>query len=81
MRQVDTEFLDLVNRDGAFDLIANSAAQGSEGISANVLSPREFCEFEELKIFNERLDEFKVGVHSFVVGVVVATELASDKRH
>ena len=78
---INTEFLDLVNRDGAFYLIANSAAQGSEGISANVLSPREFCEFEELKILSERLDEFKVGVHSFVAGIIVATELAGDKRH
>ena len=78
-QELDAWFVDLVDGNGPFHLIVQPATQGSEGVGEYVLSSGDFGEFEEVKVFSECLNDFKVRVHSFVASIVVAAKLTGNE--
>ena len=77
--ELDARFVDLVDGNGSFHLIAQPAAQGSESVGVHVLTSGDFGDFKEFKVLRECLNDFKVRFHSFVAGIVVATKLTGNE--
>lgn len=68
-RYLDTGFLDPVNRDHSFHLVVELATECYECVSAHVFAAGNL---------GKCLNEPRVGIHSFISGVIVAAKLIGE---